>query len=122
MPLIHDDMLADRPHVPTWTDWFKAAGVNRPDVSRGLRFNSADHALQAASEGAGVLLSQYVLAYDDLRSGRLVIPVKFMLSTGRAYHFVCPKSRSEYPHVQAFRTWIKQEVAAIDWTLCRQGD
>jgi LysR family glycine cleavage system transcriptional activator len=119
MPLIHDDMLADRPHVPTWTDWFKAAGVNDADVSRGLRFNSPDHALQAASEGAGVLLSQYVLAYDDLRSGRLVIPAKFMLSTGRAYHFVCPKSRTEYPHVQAFRTWIKQEVTAIDWTLCR---
>src|SRR5712692_562222 len=88
VPLIHDDMLADRPHVPTWVDWFKAAGVNDADVSRGLRFNSPDHALQAASEGAGVLLSQYVLAYDDLRSGRLMIPVKFMLSTGRAYHFV----------------------------------
>jgi LysR family transcriptional regulator, glycine cleavage system transcriptional activator len=50
MPLIHDDMLADRPHVPTWTDWFKAAGVNRPDVSRGLRFNSPDHALQAPAK------------------------------------------------------------------------
>jgi LysR family glycine cleavage system transcriptional activator len=122
MPLIHDDMLADRPHVPTWADWFKAAGVNDAEVSRGLRFNSPDHALQAAGEGAGVLLSQYVLAYDDLRSGRLVIPVKFMLSTGRAYYFVCPKSRSEYPHVQAFRTWIKQEMTAIDWTLCGQGD
>jgi LysR family transcriptional regulator, glycine cleavage system transcriptional activator len=122
MPLIHDDTLLDRPHVPTWADWFKAANVNDAEVSRGMRFNSPDHALQAAGEGAGVLLSQYVLAYDDLRSGRLVIPVKFMLSTGRAYHFVCPKSRSEYPHVQAFRTWIKQEVTAIDWTLCGQGD
>jgi LysR family glycine cleavage system transcriptional activator len=119
IPLIHDDMLADRPHVPTWADWFKAAGADDADVSRGLRFNSPDHALQAAGEGAGVLLSQYVLAYDDLRSGRLVIPVKLMLSTGRAYHFVCPKSRSGDPHVQAFRTWIKQEVSAIDWTLCR---
>ena len=122
MPLIHDDMLVDRPHVPTWADWFRAAGINDAEVSRGLRFNSPDHALHAAGEGAGVLLSQYVLAYDDLRSGRLVIPVKFMLSTGRAYYFVCPKSRSEYPHVQAFRTWIKQEVTAIDLTLCGQGD
>lgn len=122
IPLIHDDMLVGRPHIPTWADWFKAAGVNDADVSRGLRFNSPDHALQAAGEGAGVLLSQYVLAYDDLRSGRLVIPVKFMLSTGRAYHFVCPKSRSDYPHVQAFRAWIKQEATAIDWTLCGKGD
>jgi LysR family transcriptional regulator, glycine cleavage system transcriptional activator len=116
LPLIHDDMLADRPHIPTWTDWFKAAGVNDADVSRGLRFDSPDHALQAAGEGAGVLLSQYMLAYDDLRSGRLVIPVNIMLSTGRAYHFVCPKSRSDYPLVQAFRAWIKQEVTAIHWT------
>jgi LysR family transcriptional regulator, glycine cleavage system transcriptional activator len=122
LPLIHDDMLADRPHIPTWADWFKAVGVNDADVSRGLRFDSPDHALQAAGEGAGVLLSQYVLAYDDLRSGRLVIPLKFMLSTGRAYHFVCPKSRSDYPHVQAFRAWIKQEVTAVDWTLSGQGD
>jgi LysR family glycine cleavage system transcriptional activator len=106
MPLIHDDMLADRPHVPTWTDWLKAAGVNRPDVSRGLQ--QPRSCIAGASEGAGVLLSQYVLACDDLRSGGLVIPVKFLLSTGRAYHFVCPKSRSEYPHVLAFRTWIKQ--------------
>jgi LysR family glycine cleavage system transcriptional activator len=119
MPLIHDDMLADRHYIPTWADWFKAAGVDDADVGRGLRFNSPDHALQAAAEGAGVMLSQYVLAYDDLRSGRLVIPVKFMLSMGRAYHFVSPKSRSEYPHVQAFLAWIKQEVAEIDWTLCR---
>ena len=31
-------MLADRPHMPTWADWFKAAGVNDADVSRGLRY------------------------------------------------------------------------------------
>jgi LysR family glycine cleavage system transcriptional activator len=119
VPLIHDDMLADRTHMPTWVDWFKAAGVDDVDVSRGLRFNSADHALNAAAEGAGVLLSQLMLAYDDLRTGRLVIPVDFTLFSGRAYHFVCPKSRSDHAHVQAFRTWIKQEVTAIDWTQVR---
>jgi len=81
----------------------------------GLRFISADHALDAAGEGAGVLLARDVLAYDDLRTGRLVIPVGFALRSGRAYHFVCPKSRREHPHVQAFRTWVKQEVATLDW-------
>jgi LysR family transcriptional regulator, glycine cleavage system transcriptional activator len=122
MPLIHDDTLADRPDIPTWAAWFRAAGVDDADVGRGLRFNSPDHALEAAAEGAGVMLSQYVLAYDDLRSGRLAIPFKFVLSAGRAYHFVSPKSRSEYPHVRAFRTWIKQEVAEIDWTFLRKSD
>jgi len=119
VPLIHDDTLARRPEVPTWADWFRAAGVRGVDVSRGLRFNSTDHALDAAGEGAGVLLAHDLLAYDELRTGRLVIPVARTVSTGRGYYFVCPKSRSERPQVQAFRTWVKQELAAIDWRMVR---
>ena len=116
MPLIHDDTLAGRAKVSTWAEWFKAAGVDAVDASRGLRFNStADHALDAAGEGAGVLLAHDVLAYDDLRTGRLVMPIRFALRSERAYHFVCLKSRREHRLVQAFRTWIEQEVAALDW-------
>src|SRR5262249_37551974 len=114
MPLIHDDTLAGRAKVSTWAEWFKAAGIDGVDVTRGLRFNSADHALDAASEGAGVLLAYDLLAYDDLRRGRLVIPVHFVLRSERAYFFVCPKSRKEHAHVQVFRSWIKQEIAALD--------
>jgi LysR family transcriptional regulator, glycine cleavage system transcriptional activator len=116
VPLIHDDTLAGRAKVSTWAEWFEAAGVEGVDVSRGLRFNSADHALDAAGEGAGVLLAHDVLAYDDLRTGRLVIAVEFALRSQRAYHFVCPKSRREHPQVQAFRTWMQQEMAALDWS------
>jgi LysR family glycine cleavage system transcriptional activator len=119
VPLIHDDTLALRPEVPTWADWFRAAGIQGVDVSRGLRFNSTDHALDAAGEGAGVLLAHDLLAYDELRTGRLVIPVARPMSTGRAYYFVCPKRRSESRQVQAFRAWIKQELAAIDWRMVR---
>jgi LysR family transcriptional regulator, glycine cleavage system transcriptional activator len=121
VPLIHDDTLADGAEKSTWADWFKAAGVDGVDVSRGLRFNGADHALDAAGEGAGVLLARDVLAYDDLRTGRLVIAVEFALRSGGAYHFVCPKSRREHPHVQAFRTWVKQEVATLDWRQVNLG-
>jgi LysR family glycine cleavage system transcriptional activator len=115
VPLIHDDTLVNRIRVPTWADWFRTAGVDNVDLSRGLRFNSADHALDAATEGAGVLLSHDLLAYDDLRSGRLVIPVKLSLSSGRAYHLVSPKSRGRQPHVEAFRAWIVEELATVDW-------
>src|ERR1700722_20005316 len=116
VPLIHDDTFTSRPEVPTWADWFKAAGLDGVQVGRGLRFNSTDHALDAAGEGAGLLLAQDLPAYDDLRTGRLVTPVRLALRTGRAYCFVCPKTRAERPDVQAFRAWLKQELAAIDWT------
>jgi LysR family glycine cleavage system transcriptional activator len=115
VPLIHDESLASRADMPTWADWFKAAGVSGVDVNRGLRFNSADHALDATVEGAGVLLAHDVLAYDELRTGRLTAPFALTLPTGRAYHFVCAKRRQDHPNVQAFRAWIKQEVVALDW-------
>src|SRR6266567_5682106 len=118
VPLIHDDSLPNRAGMPSWADWFKAAGVSGVDVSRGLRFNSADHALDATVEGAGVLLAQDLLAYDELRTGRLVAPFALTLNTGRAYNFVCAQRRQDHPGVRAFRAWINQEVAALDWDKC----
>jgi LysR family glycine cleavage system transcriptional activator len=120
LPLIHDDTLTHLPEYPGWATWFAAAGLPDIDVSRGLRFNTTDHALDAAGEGAGVLLANDLPAYDDLRTGRLVIPVRLALTTGRAYHVVCLRSRRERPHVRAFRAWMQEEVAALDWTAVRQ--
>jgi LysR family glycine cleavage system transcriptional activator len=115
MPLIHDDSLVSRAKIPTWSDWFRTAGASAIDISRGLHFNSSDHALDAAGEGAGVLLAHDLLAYDDLRTGRLIIPIALPIASGRGYHVVCPKHRSSAPQVRAFRDWIKQEAAALDW-------
>jgi LysR family glycine cleavage system transcriptional activator len=114
-PLIHDDTFTNRPELPTWADWFKAAGLDGVRIGHGLRFNSTDHALDAAGEGAGVLLAHDLPAYDDLRTGRLVIPVRLALRTGRGYFFVNPKNRGERPDVRAFHAWLKQELAAVDW-------
>src|SRR5208283_914385 len=121
VPLIHDDSLSGRAAMPTWADWFAAAGVRDADVSRGLRFNSADHALDATVEGAGVLLAHDVLAYDDLRTGRLVMPFDLSLPSGRCYCFVCPKKRRESANVRVFRAWLKEEAAALDWSKCARS-
>jgi LysR family glycine cleavage system transcriptional activator len=51
VPLIHDDTFSSGAAMPSWADWFIAAGVPGVDVSRGLRFNSSDHALDATLEG-----------------------------------------------------------------------
>ena len=114
VPLIHDDSFSSRALTPNWADWFAAAGVRDADVSHGLRFNSADHALDATVQGAGVLLAHDVLAYDDLRTGRLVAPFDLTLPLGRCYCFVCAKTRRESANVRAFRAWLKEEAAAID--------
>ncbi len=115
LPLIHDETLKARIAVADWSDWFKAAGVPDVDLRRGLRFNSTDHALDAAGESAGALLAHDLLAYDDLRTGRLVIPVKLSIAPGRAFHLVWAKDRKPGTVAQAFRKWITDEVAVLDW-------
>jgi LysR family transcriptional regulator, glycine cleavage system transcriptional activator len=114
VPLIHDESLTGRAAVPTWADWFAAAGVRDADVSRGLRFNTADHALDATVEGAGVLLAHDALAYDDLRTGRLIMPFDLTLPSRRCYAFVCPKKLRESANVRAFRAWLRQEAAVLE--------
>jgi LysR family transcriptional regulator, glycine cleavage system transcriptional activator len=113
VPLIHDESLAGRAAVPSWADWFAAAGVRDAEVSRGLRFSSADHALDATVEGAGVLLVFDTLAHDDLRTGRLVMPFGLSLPSGRCYSFICPKNRRDSANVRAFRAWLKEEMGAL---------
>jgi LysR family glycine cleavage system transcriptional activator len=119
LPLIYDESFSPRVQAPNWSEWFDAAGVTGVDLRRGLHFNSADHALDAAGEGAGVLLAHDLLAYDDLRTGRLIIPVKLALPSGRAFHLVWPKGRRPSVAAEGFRRWIKAELAAMDWKLIK---
>jgi LysR substrate binding domain len=82
----------------------------------------ADHALDAAVAGAGVSLSYKLIASDDVRSRRLVIPFGPELPlTERAYHFVCPRGHETRPNVRAFRDWLFAEMAETraQWATVR---
>ncbi|HEX8164948.1 MAG TPA: transcriptional regulator GcvA [Beijerinckiaceae bacterium] len=109
--LIHYDIPLSAPSPPLWADWLRVAGLEGIDPARGLRFNVADHALDAAVAGAGVSLSYKLIASDDVRAGRLVIPFGPELPiTERAYHFVCLKGHETRPKVRAFRDWLFSEM------------
>ncbi|MEM7775029.1 MAG: transcriptional regulator GcvA [Pseudomonadota bacterium] len=110
VPLIHDESISELPGVPYWKDWFARQGIRDVDLSRGLRFNSADHALEAAVEGAGVVLAYRTLAYDDLRVGRLVAPFGSTLTTKRSFFLACEAGSEYRPNVLAFREWVRAEM------------
>jgi LysR family transcriptional regulator, glycine cleavage system transcriptional activator len=97
--------------VPTWEDWMQMAGIEGIDTRRGLRLNVADHALDAASEGAGVVLGYKVVASRDIGLGRLVAPFGPEIPVpGRSYYFVCPKGDEKRPAIKAFRDWVFAEI------------
>jgi LysR family transcriptional regulator, glycine cleavage system transcriptional activator len=111
-PLIHYDIPLSAPSPPLWAEWLKTAGATGIDATRGLRFNIADHAVDAAVAGAGVSLSFKLIASDDVHAGRLVIPFGPELRIiERAYHFVCLKGHETRPKVKAFRDWLFAEMA-----------
>jgi LysR family glycine cleavage system transcriptional activator len=108
-PLIQVDLPGV---VPTWADWFGMAGIDGIDSSRGLRLNVADHALDAASEGVGVVLGYKMVAARDIVSGRLIVPFGPEIPVpGRSYYFVCAKGDDKRAPIKAFRDWVFAEIA-----------
>lgn len=112
-PLIHDDSLLFAKNSPTWNDWLKLADVTQCDAARGLRFNHADHGLEAAAEGVGIVLGRWNLAENDLRHGRLIAPFPLAIDTGMAFYLVCPKGAELKPKVKIFRHWLQSEIAVL---------
>jgi len=110
-PLIHYDFATSMHAPPVWADWFPIAGLQGMDITRGLRVNAADHALDAAVSGAGVVLSHKLIASDDVHAGRLVCPFGPELPLTSAYYFVCPEGHETRPNVRAFRDWLFAEMA-----------
>ena len=97
--------------VPTWTEWMEMAGVDGIDSTRGLRLNVADHALDAASEGVGVVLAYKMVASRDIALKRLVVPFGPEIQLpGRAYYFVCAKGQEKRAPIKAFRDWMVSEM------------
>ncbi|MBY8974685.1 transcriptional regulator GcvA [Rhodobacteraceae bacterium NNCM2] len=111
-PLIHDDSVVFMQGSPTWDMWFAKMGV-MPETLAGSHFSNADHAIDAASEGGGIVLGRSSLIERDLSRGRLVAPFDAGLDSGGQFRFVCPLGRETEPHTAAFLEWIRTETEGL---------
>jgi LysR family glycine cleavage system transcriptional activator len=107
-----------------WSPWFEAAGV--PNVSeprRGVLFDDSSNLLVAAQDGHGIALARSSIALQELIAGRLVRLFDVDAKSPWSYYFVCPPPLLESPRVQAFRTWIFDEVKSFRalYEQTRQG-
>ena len=110
--LIHDESLSQvGPDTPSWKQWLEAAGVTGVNAERGVRFNLADHAIDAAIAGSGVVLARRVLAQRDLDLGHLVAPFDLELPVAQSFRFACPKGRENSRSIKCFRDWLAEEIA-----------
>jgi LysR family transcriptional regulator, glycine cleavage system transcriptional activator len=57
-----------------WASWFAAAGCSPVSFRDSLYFSDASLMLEAAAQGQGICLTNFLLVESDLQSGRLVKP------------------------------------------------
>ncbi|MEM9013241.1 MAG: transcriptional regulator GcvA [Pseudomonadota bacterium] len=111
LPLIHDDSFSFLEDPPGWAAWFAAAGLAETPPS-GPHFSNADHAIDFALEGGGVVLGRVSLTQRDRDQGRLVAPFDLALSTPAHYRFLCRKGTETRPAIARFLAWMEAEIAA----------
>lgn len=119
--LIHDVSVPAASARPTWKTWFDLAGVAGEDPSRGLRFTLADLALQAAINGAGVVLGRVTLARDDIATGRLALPFKLAIPMDYGYFVLTAQMKMKHPGVALFRDWLLANARRRRVSTARRG-
>lgn len=117
-PILHDDSVRFLEPPRDWAAWLTASGLTRGDM-QGPRFSQADHALDAAIAGAGVVLGRTTLAAKALRDGRLVAPFEVALDTPASFRMLCQKGTEDRPRIKAFREWILAEIADAKYPIER---
>lgn len=109
--LLHDDSTYDDVSNPDWATWLAHAGASGIDTSRGPSFWPSHLVINAAILGLGVALAKRNWFSDDIAEGRLVEPFpELALPVQFAYYLVYPEERVEDARIQAFMTWVREEV------------
>ncbi|SEW39803.1 transcriptional regulator, LysR family [Cognatiyoonia koreensis] len=108
--LVHDESMSSVSDEGSWANWTKVQGIDI-DTSHGPRFSQADHALDAAMSGAGVVLGRVSLAARAMEAGRLVAPFELGIIVSPKFRFVCPKGNETLPKIAAFHDWVLQEIS-----------
>lgn len=111
--LLHDESILAFQPVPDWAAWGRAANM-QGDWVHGPRFSNADHAIDGALEGAGIVLGRVVLVERYLRNGRLVAPFKIAIRPRARFYFVCPKGHEVSGRVGTLLKWMREEIAGME--------
>ena len=95
-----------------WQPWFRGAGLDWPEPTRGPMFNDSSHMIQAAAEGQGIALARESLLGNDLRTAALVRLFDISVPSPRRFFLAYPPRLVGAPKLDLFRAWLHAELAA----------
>jgi len=93
-----------------WPHWFDSAGVTATERLRRVLFDRTHMAIDAAVAGFGIALESDLMMWAELKSGRLVCPVRNPPALALTTQWVtCPPDHLRLGKVKAFLAWLKRE-------------
>ncbi len=101
----------------SWPAWLKAAGF--PDLAGAntLGFEQMYLALQAASEGLGIVLVPLFLVADDIVAGRLCAPFGLLGAGQRRYYANMAQASNKRPVIDGFCDWLIEEGRSTEQSI-----
>jgi len=108
-----DHVLIESNTRQMWHGWLKQRGVKPSKVRRMMSVERSSFAIDAATRGLGVILESDFLAADELAEGKLValFDENTVTQAEEAYFLATRKTAGHKPAVEAFMTWLEQEMA-----------
>ena len=110
--LLHRHGFRDRYDFPDWQAFLCTVGLADrvgPDPYAGPSVGDA-LIMSAVRAGMGVALASTTITHDDLSSGNLIRPIDEAMAINAGYWLLIPEAVRRQTEVQAFRTWLLEEL------------
>lgn len=113
MPLLHLKAQRDRDDMPGWVAWFNKFGQRLTGTDRGVHYQHARVALEAARENVGILVCGLSLALKDLDDGSLLLPFPSdqNIRAPLPYRLSVRGDVAARPQIARFVSWLRSESA-----------
>jgi len=89
-----------------WSTWFRAMGVEAPELAPALGFDNSAMMLDAAAQGLGFALARGGYAQRDLDEGRLVRPLPGSVDVETGHNFVWRAENPKLPRILKLLDWF----------------
>ncbi|WP_296257204.1 MULTISPECIES: LysR substrate-binding domain-containing protein [unclassified Pseudomonas] len=99
--------VANNPNV--WGDWFSHHHLPHRMMRLGPSFELTSHLIQAVRAGIGIGLVPRILVAEELASAEL-IALDQPFASQRSYFLSYPPRNEMLPSLQAFRTWLLEQI------------
>ncbi|VWD31516.1 LysR substrate-binding domain-containing protein [Burkholderia lata] len=94
-----------------WTRWLQEQGSEDDATYRHMTFNLDELAMDAASRGLGVAMTDLTLAQEAIRRGDLIVPFGTPLRTTGVYVLWLQTAGALHPARQRILQWFAQQAA-----------